>query len=78
MEAVGDFDKALELVPNSPEALYNRALAYSKGGVYDKAMEDYTQALKHAPKDWQILYNRGNTTWIWAKIKRPWPTTTGP
>ena len=27
----------------------------------DKALADYTQAVKFAPKDWQIYYNRGNT-----------------
>jgi tetratricopeptide (TPR) repeat protein len=61
VEAVADFNKALELAPTSSEALYNRALAYSRSGVYDKALADYTQALKYAPRDWQILYNRGNT-----------------
>jgi len=63
-DAVGDFDQAIELAPDSPEAFYNRGLAYSRQEVFDKALADYTQAAKLAPQDWQIYYNRATPTWI--------------
>ena len=69
MEAVGDFDKALELDPDSAEALYNRGLAYSQGGVYDKALADYTQALKPPPRTGRSITTGATPTWIWARLE---------
>ncbi len=39
------FDKALDLAPDYPEALYNRGLCYEKLGKRDSAIMDYRSAL---------------------------------
>ena len=60
---MGDFDQALDLNPDSAEAFYNRGLAYSRQNVFDKALEDYTQAAKLSPKDWQSTTTGATLTW---------------
>ena len=46
-----DFDRAIELDPNYPDALNNRGLAYTGKGQYDRAIQDFDRALRLDPKD---------------------------
>src|SRR4051812_7421179 len=41
-------------------AFYNRGLAYDNKGQYDRAIEDYDQAIKLNPNDADVFVNRGN------------------
>ena len=45
-KALADYTKALELKPDYANALNNRGVIYLQKGLYDKAIEDFTGALK--------------------------------
>lgn len=55
----GDLTHALELSPNSPWLLYNRATQAAVNQDYERAMADYTAALKHEPMFAEAYFNRG-------------------
>ncbi len=59
-KAIGDYNRALALVPNCTDALINRGLAWKMKGNFDKAIADYDQALALNPKSAQAFINRGN------------------
>lgn len=40
-------------------AIYNRGVGYLKKGDYERAIQDFDQALRLTPKDADVLYNRG-------------------
>lgn len=44
--AIEDYSRAIELAPNHFKAYFNRGFSYDKLGMYEKAIEDYTQALR--------------------------------
>ena len=44
-QAIGDFNKAIELKPDSENAYYNRGIAYKKKRQYDKAIADLTKTM---------------------------------
>ncbi|MDP2330600.1 MAG: tetratricopeptide repeat protein [Reyranella sp.] len=46
-------------------AIYNRGVGYFKKGDYERAIQDFDQALRLTPKDADALYNRGI-----AKVKK--------
>jgi Tfp pilus assembly protein PilF len=48
---LADFDRAIELLPQSPEALAGRAQANLKKGIAAKALPDVEQALSLDPND---------------------------
>jgi tetratricopeptide (TPR) repeat protein len=48
-EAIDAFTKSLELQPENPFALLRRAEAYSSSGMDNKALEDYSEAIKLQP-----------------------------
>ena len=52
---------ALEADPKYFKALFNRGFAYDKLGAYDKAISDYTAAIKIEPDNAYAYYNRGIT-----------------
>ena len=47
--AIVDFDEALKLDPKDAPALSGRARALGHKGQYDRALADYTEALRHSP-----------------------------
>ena len=49
--ALADFDRAIELQPQAPEALAGRAQANLKKGLAEKALPDVEQALSLDPYD---------------------------
>src|SRR5579859_7524636 len=44
-QAIQDYDKAIALKPEIPEAFNNRGLAYEQKGDYDHAVQDYDRAI---------------------------------
>jgi len=59
-EAVHNYDAALRLRPNFPEALCSSAILLQEGGFCDAALRFYNQALRIKPDFPEALYNRGN------------------
>ena len=57
-EAISDFNKAIEIDPNSAEAYYCRGRAYHDRGNLDKAISDYTQVIKINPNYFEALKKR--------------------
>ena len=57
--ALGDCDKAVDLLPQSAEALDSRALVHLQRGEWDLAIADYDSALKLQPRRVGALYGRG-------------------
>jgi tetratricopeptide (TPR) repeat protein len=58
--AITEFDQAIRLQPEFPEAFNNRGIAYFDNGQYGRAIEDYGQALHFRPDYPSALNNRGN------------------
>jgi len=48
---VADLDQALRLVPKDLQALLWRGLAHERRGNIDRAIDDYEQAYRLAPRD---------------------------
>ena len=53
-----DFNVAIKLDPNYPDALNNRGLANLGKGEYDLAIADFDQVLKLDPNDADAVKNR--------------------
>jgi tetratricopeptide (TPR) repeat protein len=58
-KAIDDFDEAIKLRPNYPNAFNNRGVAYRNKGDLDHAMADYDQAITLKPDYLAAYYNRG-------------------
>ncbi len=48
-KAIADYNKALNLNPDSVDVYYNRGLAYNKTGKYDLAIKDFSRVLDIDP-----------------------------
>ncbi len=59
--ALADYDQALKLHANFPEAYVNRGVAYHRKGDYGRAIADFTQALALNPNLAPAYYNRGTS-----------------
>jgi tetratricopeptide (TPR) repeat protein len=57
--AIEDFDQAIRLDPQYPDALNNRGVAYSGKGQYERAVEDFDKAVQLDPNYAIAIYNRG-------------------
>lgn len=53
------YTRAINEFTQFPEALFNRGLAYSKKKEYDRAIQDYDEAIKLNPLDAGVYNNRG-------------------
>lgn len=58
-EAITNYDKALRVRADYPEALFNRANAFRKINDPDRAFNDYNKCLKSDPEYYKALLNRG-------------------
>ena len=58
-KALKDFQRAVELNPNLPEAYNGLGFTYRKMGDYSKALANYDQALQLAPKFVDAIEYRG-------------------
>ena len=58
--AIEDFEAALALIPNFPEAYINRGNTYFYAGNIEKAIADYNRAIKReSPRQHTAYFNRG-------------------
>ncbi len=57
--AITDYNKAIELYPESIELYYRRALAYVNEGEYDRAIKDYDRVIVEHPKNANYYSARG-------------------
>jgi tetratricopeptide (TPR) repeat protein len=58
-KAIDDFDEAIKLRPNYPNAFNNRGVAYRNKGDLEHALADYDEAIQLKPDYLAALYNRG-------------------
>ncbi len=66
-EALADYNRALELRPDYPEALNNRGNTFDELERYDEALADYNRAIELRPDDPVKLKNRGTS---YTKMER--------
>ena len=57
--AIADFNKAIELNPNSNEAYNSRGIAYSSKGDFNSAIADFSKAIKLNPNSAEAYSIRG-------------------
>jgi len=57
--ALADFNIAIKLKPDYPEAYSNRGIAYVKIGKFDSAIDDYNKAIELNPHCAKVYFNRG-------------------
>jgi tetratricopeptide (TPR) repeat protein len=62
-KAIQDFNKALQLKPDSGTVYFRRGRARKALGDLDQAIKDYDQALRLRPQDANIYWARGNA-WL--------------
>ncbi len=58
--AAADFEKAVELDPNDPEAHHCCGVVHFKDGLVDQAIQDYTNAIELSSGFCDAYFNRGN------------------
>jgi lipoprotein NlpI len=58
--AIQDFDRVIELRPDTSKAFYNRAIAYHNKGQFDRAIQDFNQVVQLTPDYAPAFRNRGN------------------
>ena len=58
-QAIVEYDKVLELDPESKGAYLNRAIAHLALGHYDRAIADSNKALEYFPEKASVFYHRG-------------------
>ncbi len=56
--------------PNLAVAFMNRGLAYKKKGQWDRAIADYSAAIRLKPGDAQVFNNRGNAYYYDGQLDR--------
>ena len=56
--SIADYDKAIELAPDSADAYNNRGDAYDEMGEYGKAIADYSRAIELEPCYAAAYFNR--------------------
>ena len=67
-QAIGDFDKALELDPKNAKAYSSRGVAYAAKGDHDRAIRDFDQAIELNPA---YAHGYNNLAWILATHPEP-------
>ncbi|MFB3883825.1 MAG: tetratricopeptide repeat protein [Thermodesulfobacteriota bacterium] len=66
--AISDFNKALEIEPNSRAVYNNRGVAYRSKDRYEEAISDFNKAIEISPT-YALAYN--NLAWLFATAKTP-------
>jgi Tfp pilus assembly protein PilF len=68
-EALAEFDHAIELDPNNPEALYGRGLLYQGEKQHQLAIDDFTAANGLTPQQAEPLLGRAISYLALDKVK---------
>lgn len=71
-QAIRDYSRSLELKETS-EVYRNRGLCFTTVKLYDKAVLDFTRAIKLPPGDRGFTGSGAALTKLWRSIKRPRP-----
>lgn len=58
-EAIGYYDKALEIKPNDVDALYNKGLVFYSLGNYTEAIQYFDKVLEINPNDTKAQVTKG-------------------
>jgi len=61
IQAISDFNHAIDVDPGYASAYNNRAGIYDKWGNFTQSLADYNTAIKIAPRYAEAYYNRGTT-----------------
>ena len=70
VEALADFDRAIELGYKQPHAYVSRGLFKSSIGQYDEALDDYAIAIKEEPQDVSHRVNRAAVFMLQNKFEQ--------
>ena len=65
-----DYNKAINLNPDSAEAYNNRGNAYAEKGEFDGAIRDHNKAIEVNPEYAEAYYNRGMIWLCQAEAKK--------
>ena len=68
-EAITDYDEAIRLDPDSPEAYTNRGAAKYKLGRHEEAIVDYDEAIRLKPGFAEAYSNRGAAKWTLGQVE---------
>jgi Flp pilus assembly protein TadD len=63
-KAIASFTAALQLEPDSVQALLLRGIAYTRKEYFDKAIEDYTAVIRLDPQNGKAYNNRAIAYWF--------------
>ena len=69
IEAISDYNKAIELNPKFAMAYYNRGIVYNDSGKIDQAISDYNKAIELNPKDAEAYAYAVSLMPDWVKWK---------
>jgi lipoprotein NlpI len=58
--AIADFDRVVELRPDTSKAFYNRAISYLRKGEFERAIKDFDRVVQLTPDYAPGFMNRGN------------------
>lgn len=61
VDAIAEFQEAVELDPDFAEAIYNLGVTYQKLDSHEKAIEQFGVAVKMRPEDAEYYYAMGNS-----------------
>jgi len=68
-QAIRDFDQAIRLQPNFPEAFANRGDTYLWKSDFSRAAEDYDQVIRLDPQFAQAYHRRGVIRLLWGQYR---------
>lgn len=74
--ALKDYDSAIKLDDQDPEAFINRGIVKEKLKIYEGAISDFTKTLELKPDLWKAYYNRGNSKFKQNKFAESVPDFT--
>ncbi len=67
--AVEAYEEAINLSPNSPDALYRRGAVYIDAGDYQAAIADLDRAIRLRPQFAQAYFQRGNARYFLGDLQ---------
>ena len=68
--AIQEYDKAIELNPNFPDAYVSRGFAYDYLGEIHRAIEDYDKAIELDSNRARAYNNRGHSYYLLEDFRR--------
>jgi len=69
-QAIVNYTKAIEIVPDLPQAYFDRGLAYFRDGNLDEAIDDYSKAIEIDPNYSEVYANRGSAYYFKNELNK--------